>query len=54
MQVTTKGQATIPSHIREQLGITPNTDMNFQEEDGRVYLTKEKYTTNKINSFPED
>jgi len=51
MQVTTKGQVTIPSHIREKLGITPNTDVNFQEEDGRAYLTKKKNPIPKKNRF---
>ncbi len=51
MRVTTKGQVTIPSHIREKLGITPNTDVNFQEEDGRVFLTKKKVTIPKKNRF---
>ncbi len=51
MQVTTKGQVTIPSHIREKLGITPNTDVNFQEEGERVYLTKKKITIPKKNRF---
>ncbi len=51
MRVTTKGQVTIPRHIREKFGITPNTDINFQEEDGRVYLTKKKVTIPKKNRF---
>ena len=51
MRVTIKGQVTIPRHIREKLGITPNTEVNFQEEDGRVYLTKEKVTIPKKNRF---
>ncbi|ETW99727.1 MAG: hypothetical protein ETSY1_13980 [Candidatus Entotheonella factor] len=27
MRVTTKGQVTIPQHIREKKGITPHTDV---------------------------
>lgn len=37
--VTTKGQATIPKHIREYLGITPGeTDVEFVVVDGNVQL----------------
>lgn len=38
MRVTTKGQVTIPQHIREELGITPGTEVDFVEEGGRVYV----------------
>jgi len=40
MRVTTKGQVTIPQHIREKLGITPATEVDFLEQKGRVYLVK--------------
>ena len=42
MKVTTKGQVTIPQMIREKLGITPMTEVDFIEEKGRVYLVKKK------------
>jgi AbrB family looped-hinge helix DNA binding protein len=42
MRVTTKGQATIPQNIREKLGITPTTEVDFVEEEGRVFLVKQK------------
>ena len=32
MRVTTKGQVTIPQHIREKLGIFPATEIEFVEE----------------------
>ncbi len=40
MKVTIKGQVTIPQIIREKLGITPATEVDFIEEKGRVYLVK--------------
>ena len=40
MRVTTKGQVTIPQHIREKLGITPATEVDFVEEGERVFLVK--------------
>jgi len=42
MRVTTKGQVTIPQHIREKLGITPSTEVDFVEKGGRIYLVKKK------------
>jgi AbrB family looped-hinge helix DNA binding protein len=40
MRITTKGQITIPQHIREKLGITPNTEIDFLEKEGQIYLVK--------------
>lgn len=40
MKVTVKGQVTIPQHVRETLGITPQTEVEFVEEDGRFYIVK--------------
>ncbi len=42
MRVTTKGQVTIPQQIREKLGISPSTEIDFIEEEGRVYLLKKR------------
>jgi AbrB family looped-hinge helix DNA binding protein len=42
MRVTTKGQVTIPQHIREKMAIGPATEIDFIEEKGRVYLIKKK------------
>lgn len=46
MKVTVKGQVTIPIQIREKLGITPNSEVDFVEEGGRVYIKR------KISSIP--
>ncbi len=40
MRVTTKGQVTIPRRVREILGIVPETDIEFLEENGRFYIKK--------------
>ena len=40
MRVTTKGQVTIPRNIREVLGISPETEIDFIEENGRFFLVK--------------
>jgi AbrB family looped-hinge helix DNA binding protein len=51
MRVTTKGQVTIPQHIREKLGIVPATDIEFVEEKDRVYIVKKKGPGNRNNKF---
>jgi len=40
MRVTTKGQVTIPRNIREILGISPETEIDFREDNGRFYIVK--------------
>jgi AbrB family looped-hinge helix DNA binding protein len=40
MRVTTKGQVTIPINVREMLGIIPETDIDFIEDNGRFYIVK--------------
>jgi AbrB family looped-hinge helix DNA binding protein len=42
MKVTVKGQVTIPIQIREKLGITPHSEVDFVEEAGRVYLKRKR------------
>jgi antitoxin PrlF len=42
MRVTEKGQVTIPSQIRELLGIKRESEVEFVEENGKVYIAKAK------------
>ena len=42
MQITSKGQVTIPIDIREKMGFLPNTSIRFVIKNKRVYLEKEK------------
>jgi AbrB family looped-hinge helix DNA binding protein len=51
MRVTTKGQVTIPQHIREKFGITPATEVDFVEEQGRILLVKRKTSTAAVRKF---
>ena len=51
MRVTTKGQVTIPQHIREKLGIVPSTDIEFVEEKDRVYIVKKEEPESRNNKF---
>ena len=47
MRVTSKGQVTIPRHIRLKLNISPASEVEFIEESERIYLVKKKI--NNIN-----
>lgn len=40
MRMTSKGQVTIPAHIREKLGLHPGTEVEFFVKDGELYLAK--------------
>ena len=40
MRVTTKGQVTIPRNVRETLGITAESEVDFREVDGNFYIVK--------------
>ena len=51
MRVTTKGQVTIPQHIREKFGITPDSEVDFVEEKGRIYLVKKKPNNQRPGKF---
>ena len=51
MRVTTKGQVTIPQEIREKLGITPAVEVDFIEENDRIYLVKRKGGPQKTYKF---
>ena len=51
MRVTTKGQVTIPKYIRDKMSITPNSEIDFAEKDGKFFLTKRKSSKQKKNRF---
>lgn len=40
MRVTSKGQVTIPQQIRERLGITPGSEVDFELDDGGARLVR--------------
>ncbi len=51
MRVTTKGQVTIPRNIREVLGITPETEIDFKEDNGKFYIVKTKKSLSISRKF---
>jgi antitoxin PrlF len=40
MRITEKGQITIPQEIREKYGFLPESEVQFVEENGAIYLQK--------------
>jgi AbrB family looped-hinge helix DNA binding protein len=40
MRITSKGQVTIPQHIRERLGLLPDTEVEFEIDGDTVRLRK--------------
>ncbi|MCG6114638.1 MAG: AbrB/MazE/SpoVT family DNA-binding domain-containing protein [Mesorhizobium sp.] len=54
MRVTSKGQVTIPKHIRDRLGIEPGSEVEFVETDEVVVLEKrDELPASPIASFEE-
>jgi AbrB family looped-hinge helix DNA binding protein len=40
MRITTKGQVTIPAHIREKAGLLPHTDIDFVLDGKTVKIVR--------------
>jgi len=54
MRVTEKGQVTIPKGIRDRLGITPGSEVDFvSTEDGALLVKLDDAHGHQISSFEE-
>lgn len=42
MRITSKGQVTIPAEIREQAGLLPDTEVDFEFDGNVVRIVKAK------------
>ena len=42
MRLTSKGQVTIPKHIREKLGVAPGDEVGFREEGSAIMVENAK------------
>jgi len=49
--VSEKGQVTIPKEFREKLGITPGSEVEFEEEDGKLVVRKEGVSFDDYEGF---
>jgi antitoxin PrlF len=52
MRITSKGQVTIPKHIREKLGVQPGDDIGFREE-GQALIVEKTEEPPKVNAGVE-
>jgi AbrB family looped-hinge helix DNA binding protein len=53
MKITTKGQVTIPQHIRERLGLLPHTEVDFEVRGDVVVLKKARSRSRRGRGFVE-
>jgi antitoxin PrlF len=53
MHVTTKGQITIPLELREKYGITPDTELEMVDDNGKITIKKgeKQKRKNKFGKF---
>jgi len=51
MQITQKGQVTIPIEIRERHGFLPYTSIDFKEDGDKVYIVKSQVSLARENPF---
>lgn len=42
MQITSKGQVTIPQHVRDKLGLLPHTEVEFEVAGDHARIRKAK------------
>jgi AbrB family looped-hinge helix DNA binding protein len=49
MRITSKGQVTIPQHIREKLGLHPETEVEFTVERGAAVIRPKKGTPDRVD-----
>jgi AbrB family looped-hinge helix DNA binding protein len=50
MRITSKGQVTIPAHIRREARLLPDTEVEFVIEDGKVVLRQAAGRLDQIRS----
>jgi AbrB family looped-hinge helix DNA binding protein len=43
VQITSKGQVTIPQHIREKLGLLPRTEVEFEVAGDHARIRKARH-----------
>ena len=51
MRVTSKGQVTIPKHLRRRTDIGPGSDVDFAEADGEIVIRKARHAATGAGSL---
>jgi antitoxin PrlF len=53
MRVTSKGQVTIPKHLRDEYGLLPGTEVEFVVKAGKVLVRKKQGGRTRGDEFVE-
>lgn len=40
MRMTSKGQVTVPKHIRDKLGVKPGDELQFRDDGARIVIER--------------
>src|ERR1700677_1762579 len=51
MKIGERGQVTIPKKYRSRFGLSPATDVEFDEQAGQLVLKKKKKDTHPIGKY---
>lgn len=54
MRVTSKGQVTIPKHVRDRAGLKPGAEVDFVEQNGQVVVRKAQKSRTRPPTPAED
>lgn len=54
MRVTSKGQVTIPRHIRQRRGLGPGTEVEFLEKGGEVVVMRSRVRGRRSKPAADD
>ncbi|CAN5270399.1 hypothetical protein BH10PSE19_BH10PSE19_18700 [soil metagenome] len=49
MRLTSKGQVTIPLHVRKKMQLSPHTNVEFVREGERFYIVKAEINKNRVD-----
>lgn len=50
MTLTSKGQVTIPKHLRDKYGLNEHTEIEFVDEEGAIRILKKGGTVSVVES----
>lgn len=54
MKITSKGQVTIPLHIRSEFGLKPRTDVEFVAVEGKVLLRPKRRHRDPVEDWLQE
>ncbi len=51
MRITTKGQVTIPKHLRQKMGFVPGVEVEFFEDGNTLKIVKKELSNSQGRNF---